>query len=346
MASILALDVGKSSIKMAEGSYSKKGLNIVKTAIVPSPEGIVERGYIADEETVRDSIRAAMDRYFFKAREVTLTFNAPGAVIREVSLPRSKPKELDLMIKNEMLHTYHLSEDNIFQYKLINTVTDEKDGQLKDVYQVAALDNKLAEGYYNVLKSLKFKKPHMDININTADKLFSLVTEVNNESITDKACLFIDLGSDYTTAYVRSDGRQELFRQLDIGSREIEDTLSEETLIPQEEIRKKKEGDMNLFTVDDQAVHYYEILKPYFYNLLEELRKIIRFYYNRSEGTRGIDCIYLYGGGSDLAGLANYFSENLSIKTEVVKTLNKIYGNLPTTNFSSFLNAFGALIRY
>lgn len=341
MALLLSMDIGSNSIKLAEGNHGKNGIIVERTAIIPTPDDCIDDEHIINGRILADAVQKTLKEGNFKAKEAVITINAHNAVVREISLPKGKPKEIAAMVKNEMTHTYHVPETDIIQFKFMGTKTDEN-GEVKDLYQVAALEDTFVDAYHEIIKQLKFKRAQMDININAFDKLFSRCDTVNGNMIGQKACLFIDFGADYTICNVRSDAKQKLFRHLNIGSGEIENILSDEMLTAPADMLARKEGGTNLFTSNEQ---HFEILKPYFYNLLEELRKIIRFYYNRNEGDRGIDEIYIYGGGSNLAGLAGYIEENLNIKTEQITSVNNVAGTFLSKNLPVLLNAFGALIR-
>lgn len=345
MGLLLSMDIGGSTIKLAEGSYGKNGLTIERASSLPVPDESIGNERITNSMAIAEALLDAIRKGGYKAKETVVTVNAPNAVIRDISLPKGNPKETSSMIRNEMIKTYHVQESDVVQYKKIGSEKDEKGVELHR-YQAAALDENLVDEYYELFKMMKLKKVVMDININAMDKLFHLCNNVNGQSLKEKASLFIDLGAVYTTAYVQAESEQKLFRHINIGSREIEHILSDETLSSPADIRRRKEEGMNLFAANTETGQYYEILKPYFYNLVDEIRKIIRFYYNRTDAGNNIDQIYIFGGGSKLVGLPEYLEENLNMKTERIERLSGIGGSFVSEILPTHLNAFGALIRY
>ncbi len=340
---LLSIDIGSSRIKIAGGNYnSKSGLYIDKVGQLAVPEYSIEKEHIKNAELLADNITKYIIQKNFKATDVYITIKAIGSVIRDIDLPKANPKELDSMIRNEMIHTYHIDETDVIQYKLIESYKDDS-GTAFDKYRAAALNADFVNEYYEFVKMLKLKPASMDINMNSMDKLLNLCTAINNEPIADKSIMIVDYGDQNTTVYIYLNGKQQIFRHLSIGSSEIEGKVGDSTLTPPLEIRKLKEGGFNFLTNEGNE-QYYSTLKPYFYNLNEELRNIIRFYANRSDSAF-VSQVFLAGGGSKLSGLTEYLQAGLNLPVERIEKMSNINEKIPKRTLLTHLNAFGALIR-
>lgn len=345
METTLSLDIGSSNIKIAEGNYNKSLLSITKAAVVAVPEYAIENEHIKNADALAESIRNHLSRESYKSKEVILTINAAGSVIRDIELPKASSKELASMIKNEMMLTYHISEGTLIQYKFVGSYTDDS-GSVFNKYRVAAMDESFIDEYYNFAKKLQLKPIALDINMNAMDKLITNCSTINDFSLVDKAVMIVDMGALSTTIYIYFSGNQFILRRLPTGSSEIEKIVSDLTLTSPLSIKELKEDGFNFFEQTDfKYEQYTTALKPYFYNLTEELRNIIRFYTNRFVSSSVVQ-IFLAGGGSRLYGLSEYLSSNLYMPVERVKKAVNISHNLPEDDFSCYMNAFGALIRY
>ena len=344
MSLLLSIDVGSSTIKLAEGTYNKKSLTINKCLEIPTPEYAIEKGHIKNSYGLADAISQALIKEKFQARVGVVTINAESAVARDIELPKAKPRELESMVRNEMKQNYHIDETDVVQYKKIEaTGGEEKGGLIK--YQCVVLDAALVDEYYQIVKTLGLKSLIMDINRNGIGKLLNLSKEVNNQPIQEKVCLFIDFGAESTNVYIQSMGTQEIVRHLEIGSGEIEKLISEKSLVAASEIKAKKEEGYNFFQTEAGDNDYSSILKNYFDNLSEELRNIVRFHNNRTTDS-GITQAFIFGGGSRLMGLPEYLESSLNIPVERIEMLSNIVGEISKDEALTHLNSFGALIRY
>jgi len=342
--SLLSIDIGSDRIKLVQGYYRKDTLYIEKIGHLPVPEYSIEKERIKNGKALADDIINYINKQNIKTKDVVITINAVGSVIRDIDLPKANPKELNSMLENEMIHTYHVSETDFIQYKLLDTFKDEA-GTTLDKYRVAALSADIIGEYHELVKMMKLNPVAMDINLNCMDKLLNKFTTINGQNIADKTVMFVDLGAQNTTVYINSMGKQRVSRNLNIGSSEVEKIVSDETLTSTKVIKKMKEEGFNFLSKEYENEQYYSILKSYFYNLDQELRNIIRFYTSRFESD-SVTQVFLMGGGSALSGLSEYLQENLNMPVErVQKILNINDDKISESTMHAYLNAFGALIR-
>ncbi len=99
---------------------------------------------------------------------------------------------------------------------------------------------------------------------------------------------------------------------------------------------------INIFDGSAEAVPYYNALQPFFYRLNDEIRKVAAFYNDRSQGSN-IAFIYLFGQGSELAGLAEHLSGSLSLPVEKLRSVGRKHASIKVD--PAHLNAVAALIR-
>ncbi len=299
---------------------------------------------IQNPDLLVDAITNAMKASGFQTKDAVLTIDGYGAVIRDIDLPTAKPKEIASMITTEMIETYHVQPEGVIQYKVVDKVISEN-GAMLDRYRAAAMDREIVEAYHNVLADAKLKPIAMDININAMDKLLAGEVMINDELPSEAGAMIIDFGDILTTVYIVSKGKPMFFRQLDSGSSEIEKIISDKTFEPEEDIKKMKEGGFNFFGNNEEEEKYAEILRPFFYNMTDEIRKIIGFHTSRS-GAGNVSHIFLCGGGSNLTGFAEYCEGNFGVPSEQINKISSVKLKDSAIPVASYMNAIGALIRY
>jgi type IV pilus assembly protein PilM len=344
LSSLLAIDVGKKNIHMAEGSFSKNVVMVEKVANLPVPEGVFTGEIIDNPDLLAEAIANAVKTFGFRAKDAIITLDGYGSVIRDIDLPAAKPKEIASMIRTEMIQTYHVEPEDVVQYKIIDKVTSENGAQLNR-YRATAINREIVEAYHRVIADARLKPVAMDININAIDKLLAGEVMINDELTGETGTMIIDIGDVLTTVYIISKGKPLFFRQLDFGSGEIEKIISEKTFEPEQDIKKMKEDGFDFFGTGDEGERYAEILRPFFYSMADEIRKIIGFYASRSNNGN-IRRIFLCGGGSNLTGIAGFCEANFGVPAEQIISISTVKSKDSVIPIASYMNAIGALIRY
>ena len=344
MKKIISIDIGSKNLHVAEGSYDKGNLIINKADSYGVPEGSITKGKITNHTELGDAILYALKLCNYYDKNVAITVNAAeNAIIKELEFPKAKPKELESMIHNEMTQVHNILTTDIIQYKEIESNTEENDNLKK--YRIASISKDFVDQYYQVLKNVNLKPVTMDININAIDKLFAWAESLNGKEIkNDEAILLMDFGHSTTSVYIASKELPLFYRQINIGSGKIDKILSGELFLSPEEIEAIKQNE-NFFehNISDGESNKYSELKQYFYNLNDEIRKILTFFRGRFrniEVSRG----YTFGNGSDLKGFSEFWDLNLNL---TIEQLHSIKGkNSQDINVNpAHINAISALIR-
>lgn len=315
----LSIDIGSKNLHIAEGRFHKGQIFVRHSQSFSLPAGCVEEEAVKDEQLLADVIVSAVRAGKYTAKEAVLTMNASNAIIREVDFPPAKPKELDSMIRNEMVQTFHILNSDIIQYKEIGRVATGEGDTLKR-YRTAALNQDIVEAYYNVLERAKLKAAAMDLNINAIEKLFTWTDSLNERPKGDEAAMLLDFGHAFTTVYIFSKDQPMFYRHLSIGAGMMDSALLEQS-----------NGQIS------------EELQPYFYRLNDEIRKIVTFYHDRAHNSN-IGCTYLAGQGSELPGLCEYWSEVFHLPVERLTSIGRVNHTIKID--PPHLNAVAALIRF
>lgn len=337
----ISIDIGSRFLHVAEGDYQKGQLTVQNSLSFEIPPNCLDAETVIDGLLLADTVSNALKTGQFKAKEAILTINATHAIIREIDLPKAKPKELDNMIKNEMHQTFHVLNTDIIQYKEIGKAV-ESDGSTLDRYRAAAIDKDFVEGYYHVLERTGLKAVAMDINVNAIDKLLDWADTVNQTKLEDKGVMLIDFGHSVTTVYIYAKDQPLFYRHLNIGSEEIDNLLMSNFYKSATEARTFKEK-MNFFEQSEDTALYFDALKPFFYHLSDEVRKLSTFYINRSKSNSIGNC-FLFGQGSEMLGFPEYWNTGLNLPTEKLVSVGRAGSVVKVKNPAHF-NAVAALIR-
>lgn len=342
MSTKLSIDIGCSNLHIAEGDFQKGNLIIRGCQSFDLAPGCLGSERIMDAQLLSDTIQTAVKAAGFNTKEAIITVNGTHAIIRELELPKSKPKELKGMIKNEMHQTFHVLNSDIIQFKEIGKAIGE-DGLTLDRYRVAAIDQNFVEGYYQALVRAGLKASAMDLNVNAIDKLLGWADRINEKGIEDRAVLLLDFGHSKTTVYIWMKDQPLFYRHLNIGSVELNNILKN-TFYMQDADAKNLKEKTDFFRSKEEVAPYFEAMKPFLYHMNDEVRKLITFYMNRTK-CNGIDTCYLFGQGSLLAGLEDYWHTSLNMPCEIVNSVGNANYKVSLSS-PGHLNAVAALLRY
>lgn len=337
MKTFLSVSVDGKYLNIVEGGFEKGLLSVNKAQSFELPVGCIKNDDIADEILFADTLQNAVKEGGFTSKSVIMTMNNKRAYIKELELPVSKPKEIEGMIKSELYQSANVPKSEIIQYKVIDSYSNEK-GEKFNSYRVATLDRDLVESYYNAIEHARLRPIAMDIELNSIDKLFSWVKNINDKEVTESAIVLIDFSYLSSTVYIVSKDLPLFYRILDFGITEV--------------LRLSGEGygddynieSLNFFEDRDVLEEYKNGLRPYFYKFNDEIQKTIIFFNNQAKSV-SVSSAYIFGPGSRICKMAEFWSGNLNISVEI---LSSVSGSNDVANSLNPLciNAAGSLIRY
>ena len=168
---VVAFDLGSSTIKIVEGTYYKNELTIDKYIKIPSPKDAVIDGEIKKEDELAIRISEVLKSNNIKAKHGICTTNSTLIINREILIPKVEEEEMDTVVRYEIQQYLPINlDDYVIQVTILN---EEKDmnGSEKLNVRVIAFPDKIAKGYYNLLKKLELEPYTLDVNYNAVNKL-------------------------------------------------------------------------------------------------------------------------------------------------------------------------------
>jgi len=337
---ILSLDIGNKNLHLLEAQLKGGVVRIITSVIVELPNGTIADGLIANKGALAVAVQEAIAKSGASAKEVVVTINTNSLIIREFEVPAGDAKELEGMINNEIRQYFGISETDLVEYRKLSEF--QVNGVKKVKVRVAVMNREIAFGYYNLLLDLQLKPIALDIHPNAISKLFTSQSTINEQSLTEKNVILVDIGYLGTMIYVIAEGNLDLFRSVKFGGKSIDSLLSNIFSLSEEEaVKRKLESLSDTQLAEDNKT--LAAVRPLYGELLEELRKVIQFW-SRSDAKK-LNTIYLIGAGASLTGLSEYISQGLGFEVHKLNRLNNIQLNNNNTDVGSLINAAGALIR-
>ncbi|BDF57933.1 pilus assembly protein PilM [Christensenellaceae bacterium] len=280
---MLSIDIGSKFLKIIQGN-GDRSIKTKKEVLSEMPENCVHNGVVTDFEQVAKTIQNVLAEERITDKKAVVTMSSPDIVVRELTLPKTTPKNTRQMVESEL-------EDFLAGERYAIDYLTRADAEHTRVL-VFGIDQKLADGYKAMLVSAGLTPVALDVHANAVRKLACVAEVVPNTD--HEVSIVTDIGFDLINFHFFIGGELTFTRCAVIGM----DAYAKEN-IGQMYGRSAEElkDDVNFNT--------------YVASLGDEIQKMLQFAATgeyKSLETR----IYLAGGGARFEGLAELLGEYLS----------------------------------
>ncbi|HBQ64773.1 MAG TPA: hypothetical protein DD727_07610 [Clostridiales bacterium] len=340
---MISIDVGNRNLHIVEGNPGNQRVELTRCISVPIPQGMNDDGTFSRVEELSRILTATLSSNHMNSREAVMTVNISTMVTRDFEFPNAKPAELSAMVRSEMEQVLAAGASNhIIDYRVTAVLENNK----KVKVRAAALPRDVVERALALLSASRLKPVALDIHANSVAKLFSEGVKVNGLTCSnDCAVLLAEFGYSGTSLYIISNSGIEFTRTIPLGGREFDSIISRNLgITPQEAEEIKLKADMGHLDALDHDTE--DQVRTFINRWTDEIHKLIQ-YHNTRSALSTIRNMFLFGGGSRMAGLTEYLEGLFSIKCEVIKDVSKV--KLPSRGaafpIDQYINAIGAMIR-
>ncbi|HEX3026619.1 MAG TPA: pilus assembly protein PilM [Clostridia bacterium] len=334
---LLSIDVGSVSLYAVQGSCSAGAVSIDRAGEIALPEVTIEDGMIKNHASFIMTVNKLLTLCRFTARNTVFTITSSSVLSRRLELPASTPRELNMMVNNEMIQVVNDSSDFVYEYSIIGPEHASKQKTIP--VWAYALPRDCVDQYYSVFNGIRLKPKALDIHPNSAEKLF-VNSSVNGNEIGQKSILFADIRQNDVEIHLISDGQRAFSRTSPVSSSTFEAILNNSGLVP-ENVSMFDSLDITSDKFRGNSI-LNDAAHQYINQICEELQKMVQFQLRRNS-TNPVAGVYIYGNMSGIRGLTEGMSSLLGIHVEKVEAVSKVKaGNL---EIAKYINAIGALIR-
>jgi type IV pilus assembly protein PilM len=304
---LFGLDIGFDSLKVMQVDWSTKQPRVIGYGMAGFDPQILKDGVITDPETLAKTTKELFASQLagkVSTRRVAMGVPASRTYSRIIKLPALGNKEIEEAVQLEAEQYIPMPIDQLYLDYTINSHT----GKETDLFVVAA-PKKLIDSYLLLTELLGLEVVAMETTVSATSRLFTY-TDLHEEPT-----ILIDFGSvsaDITifdktmvvTGTSASGGDNFTQRIAD----RLRVTKSEAQLI------KTKYG----MDYGKKQREISEALQPLLAQLLKEIRRMIRYYEERSGTEKKISQVVTVGGGASMPGLNEHLTELLRLPTRLI----------------------------
>ena len=335
--SCLGIDIGKDQMKLV----LMKGENIVKTASVQMPEGLLKDGRIVSVETTGELIRKTMKENKIRCKEAAVVVSSGICFLRNVTMPEMTAEQLVYNLPYEF-RDYITDElkKYVFDYswgsgeempkgKKLKKASKKKKKEEKPEEEENQKRNEMellaAAAPLEVMEELRLMTRKAGLKLTFAAPEVSacenlLHYKLRNEQDKDKEYGILDLGSTSSRLFIFKGDRHQVTRVIERGMEQVEELLADNFHI---DIHLAHTW---LLANHEDCIHS-EVCQDAFSQISVELMRALNFYQFSNPDSR-LEDIYICGGGASIATMRQSLEENLDVKIhEAGELLERMNGS-------------------
>lgn len=344
------LDISDLSLKIVKLTNKKGFFRLASFGKMDIDPGIIEKGVIQDEDALAKIIKVACRKVKGKrlnTRYVVASLPEEKSFLQVIQMPRMEEKELESAIRFEAENYIPLPIGEV--YLDFHAIAPIKDHLNHLDVLIAALPKKIINSYVSCFKKAGLIPIALEVESQAIARAL-----IKNE-ITDYPLALIDFGKSSTDFIVFAGRSIQFTYSIPTSSEQLTAAISKALDVNFEKAEKIKMGyDLINPKADARSNKITQAVTPILADLATQIKKYINFYQDHAAHEhlaydKKIEKIILCGGGANLKGLPEFFSENLSIPVELgdfwVNFSSKKINHAINSDPLSFVTALGLALR-
>ena len=314
---LAGLDIGSSSLKLAEIDSTAKGYTLHSFHQIPLPKGVVNDGILEEPQILSSKIKELFVLSGSKRRNVVTSLSGNSVISQKVTFMAMTPDELRGLIQDEAgkYLPFDSMEDVSYDFQILGE--NEFNPAQMDVMLVAA-KTETVDSFADAIKSAGLTAAIMDVDSFALETMY----EENYDFEADDVAVLVNIGASMTNINIVRNGGSILRRDFTLGGNHITEGLQQSMGLTsfEEAERIKIQG------LEDDADAKERLLDNLLVSIdpiCSEIERSIDYFRSTYGGTE-IKVILLSGGSASIPGLTENLKQRLKIQTEIVNPFKKI----------------------
>lgn len=230
---LLGLDLGSSSVKIADLKISGKKAILNDLSMVPVQKGAIESGDIISPEVVAGALKAVVDRKSYKNFPAAVGMFGGAVLVKKITMPKMDPKIVheQLRWEAEQYIPFNIDE-SVFDFHIINTASTET----MDVLLVAARQDHIFR-YFESVESAGLKCSVVDVNGLALANCFEF-----NYGVIPGTVALVNIGASVTNLVIIDSGSVVFSRDIPYGGHLYDTEISRDLGVGLQEAESLKIG--------------------------------------------------------------------------------------------------------
>lgn len=304
---LFGFDIGYNTIKVIQIDSSKKKQSVLGYGITSYNPKHITDGVITNPEAIAKEVYTLISTKLIGSidtRRIATSVPASHSYNRVVNLP--------LMPKSGIREAIELEAEQYIPVPLNDLyldyeITETKQDGTQDIL-VVATPKKIVDSYLTLFEILGLEPAIIETSISAVTRL-----AFHGEK-TEIPTLIVDFGASTTDLSIYDHGLR-VTGSVSEGGDDVTAAIMKEINVSSTQALTIK----NKFGISPgkRQKDIANALEPLLSKMISEIKKMTRFYQERSDKSRSIEQIIILGGGANMPGLADYITDKIRIPTRM-----------------------------
>jgi type IV pilus assembly protein PilM len=310
---ILGLDIGSSSIKIAEMDVSKGGAQLLSFGFAPTPPNTVSAGEISDISTVGIAVQGLVNEIRTKRKNIATGMWGTAVIVKKITIPKMERKLIQDQIRfeAEQYIPFDINNISLAHHVLRSSASDDT----IDLLLIAA-QNELVFQYTSVVEASGLSCSVLDVSGFALANCF----EANYGVFPHDVIGILNFGSSITNFVVVHNGDVVFCRDIPVGGQSYTNEIHKSLGVSLLEAEALK---LSAVSRREVPAEIHNIIASTNELVTEEVRNSLDFLSATTNGLALNRCFFT-GGSSTMTGLTETLSKSTGIPFEVLNPFSKI----------------------
>ena len=315
---VTGLDIGASSIKIAQLQQAKKGTELKAFGMIPlAPEVIVD-GAIMDAEIVVDTIQQAVKQFKSKGKYTAISVSGHSVIVKKIIVADMTRDELESAIETEAQQYIPFDiEDVNVDFQILEADETVQEGEMA-ILLVAVKKEKVDE-HLELIREAKLDPIVVDVDAFAVENAYELNYEIDPDLIVG----LVDIGAGTMNINILQDGVSSFVRDISIGGDHYTEAIQKEFNVNFDMAERLKRGQLVEGIAQEDVLAIVNTVSD---DIAVEIQRSFDFF-RASTMDVAIDKLYLSGGCSLFGGIDRFFEEKLGVEVEILNPFRNIKMN-------------------
>ena len=310
---LVGLDIGSRSVKLAEISESKNGLKLKRFGMADIPAGAIEDGAISDPETAAGIIRQLFKSTNVKETNVAVSIGGYSVIVKKINVQTMPEEQLQETIhfEAEQYIPFDISDVNL-DFQILGE--NESNPNQMSVFLVAA-KKEMVNDYINLVTLAGLNPCIIDVEAFALQNVFEANYDVQDENVA-----LIDIGASKTSLNILKGNSSVFMRDVALGCLQINQKIMSllDCSYDQAELHKFGESSAKM-----SGEELRQITTSVVTDWCMEIRRALDFFYTNYPDDQ-IKRIILSGGGANIEEFRKLLASESSAVVEILDPFKKL----------------------
>jgi type IV pilus assembly protein PilM len=339
---VLGLDIGSTTIKVAELKINRNEAQILSFGFAPTPVGAVSGGDISSPDLISAAIKSLVHETRCKSKSVCVGMFGTAIIVKKIVIPKVEKKLIEDQMRFEAEQYIPFDLNNI---SLAYQVMDSPERQDTMEVILVAAQNDLVFQYTQSVVGAKLNPAIIDVSGFALANLF----EFNYGKFPHQNIAILNIGANVTNLVIVSDEHVAFSRDLPTGGATFTNEIHKEMGVHLSEAESLKIAAVSQQDVPEQIRSIISATNDI---VTEDIRNSFDYFVNSQSGGTQITKCYFTGGSSVVPGLIQNIAGAINVQLEPfnpylrIKSKSDLYSSQFLEQVARFCPvAFGLSLR-